>query len=96
MSFIYSYQEYCTNKLLKYELKLNELDEKYREYCNEIDEAQDGYNKFVMYDELITQPKYRKLMKKINSYQIELNLIQNIIKSINMEPMHAHMELMVQ
>ena len=64
----YEYKNYLIRKLTSTELKLSQLDESYRVYC-------DMYNdsiKMKIYSEMIENKKYARLMKKINFYQIEL------------------------
>jgi hypothetical protein len=89
MSNIYLLQNYLINKLTKTELKLSNLDESYRTYC-------DSYHdsiKINIYSKMIENKKYAKLIKKINLLNIELELTQKIIKDL--ESMYEHRELMV-
>ncbi len=83
MTNIYLYQNYLIKKLTSSELKLLDLDDSYQKYCN---------GNINLYSKLIESKKYTKLNKKINLYQIELELVQSII--VDMESMCEHMELM--
>jgi hypothetical protein len=85
---IYLYQNYLIEKVTKLELKLLNLDESYRLYCNEYHDS----IKMEIYSNLIESKKYVRLNKKINLYQMELELIRDIIKVV--EPKCEYMELM--
>ena len=99
MSNIYLFQNYLINKLTKTELKLSNLDESYRVYCDSYcDSYCDTYCdtycdsiKMNIYSKLIENKKYAKLIKKINLLNIELEFTQKIIKDL--ESMYEHKEL---
>ena len=74
MPFINSYHNYCVYKLSKLEKKLSEYDESIRTICNNYDDS----IKFKIYSDLISNDKYKKLIKKISILQLELEIINKI------------------
>lgn len=90
MANIYEYKNWLIKKLTNAEIKLSNLDESYRIIC-------DTYHdtiKMIVYSKLIENKKYSKLMKKINLYQIDLDLVLEIIKDL--ESMYEYKESLEQ
>jgi len=68
MSKFYEYKNFLIRKLTSTELKLSELDESYRVYCD----SYDATIKMKIYSKMIENRKYKRLVKKINFFQTEI------------------------
>lgn len=63
----YEYKNYLINKLTSTEIKLSQLDESYRNQCDQYNDS----IKMKIYSKMIENKKYARLMKKINFYHNE-------------------------
>jgi len=64
----YEYKNYLITNLTLTELRLSQLDESYRNYCD----SYDASIKLFIYSKMIENIKYKRLMKKISLFQNEL------------------------